>query len=124
MKTKTAKSLDVLLQGFTAGLYGCKSLRIDCFRLKVLRYCASKILVGEDHGPVHEVSEHGHELRVVAALEVLPGEVVVLGFRCVCGKDIAQDIFLSGEIPLVLIHPHGPAAGCGNLVAFQIQELI
>ena len=116
--------LDVFLQRLPAGFHGGKCLGVDRLRLQVPRNGTAEILLREHHGPVHEVAQHGNQFGVVPALEVFPGEVVVLGLRGIGREDVAQHVFLSGEIPFVFIHPYGPAAGGGNLVAFQIQELI
>ena len=75
------EGLDVLLQ---RGLQ-LRDLReyflVDVLQRAADRYLAVEILVREHHRPVDEVAEDGHELAVVALLEVLPAEVVVLGLR-------------------------------------------
>ena len=118
------ESLDVLFEGLPAGLKSLKRFCVNCFRLLILRHCAAKILVGKHHGAVHEVSKDGKEFRVVAALEVLPGEVVILGFRGIGGEDITHDVLAARELLLIFIHPHGPVTGSGNLVTFKVEELI
>ena len=118
------EGLNVLFKGFTAGLKGLKRLCVNCFRFLVLRHCTAKVLVGEHHGAVHEVSKDGKEFRVVAALEVLPGEVVVLGFRGIGGEDITHDVLAARELLLIFINPNSPIAGSGNLVTFKVKELI
>ena len=80
--------------------------------------------MSEHYGPVHEVSEHGHQLGVVASLEVFPAEIVVLCLRGIGREDIAQRVFLSGEILNILVSPDGPVAGSGYLVPFQVKELV
>ena len=73
---------------------------------------------------VHEVSIDRHEFIVVACLEVLPSEVVVLCLRCVGSEDVAQDVLFSGEFSEIFVKPDGVVAGGGNLVVFKIQKLI
>ena len=57
-------------------------------------------------------------------LEILPCKVIVFRFRSVSRQDIAQNILFSGEITQIFVQPYCPVAGSGNLVAFQIQELV
>ncbi len=115
---------DVFLQGLPAGLDGCKRFCINGFRLQVLRNATAEVLVREHHGTVDEVAENGHQLAVVPALEVLPGEVVVFGLRCVGREAVAQHVLLARELLLIFVHPHGPAARSAQLVALQVQELV
>ena len=83
-----------------------------------------EIFVSEHHGAVHEVSENGHKLAVVAGLKVTPCEVVVLCFGSVGCEHVTQHILLSGEVHEILVKPHRPVARSRNLVAFEVQELI
>ncbi len=87
-------------------------------------YIPAKVFVGEHHGAVNEVAEDCHQLGVVAALEVAPSEVVVLSLRGICGQDVAQHILLPWEVAKVFVEPDCPVARCGNLVTFEVQELI
>ena len=64
----------------------------------------------EDYCTVYEVAIDGDKLGVVAGLEVLPSEVVVFGLRCICTKDIAEDILLSFEVTEIFVKPDGPVA--------------
>ena len=82
------------------------------------------VFVVEDEDPIQEISENGHQFAVVALLEILPGEVVVLGLRRCCTEHIAQDILLSGEIFEVFVQPDRPIAGGADLLAFKVQELV
>ena len=118
------EGLDVLFEGFLARLDRCKRFCVNCFRLQVGRHGPAEVLVREHDGTVYEVAQDGYQLAVVAALEVLPGEVVVFGFRGVGGEHVAEHILLPWEVPFVFVHPYGPAAGSGNLVAFQVQEFV
>ena len=71
-------------------------------------YLTVKVLPREHHRAIDEVAEDGHQLAVVAGLEVFPREVVVLSLRSVGSQYIAQDILLAGEVLEVLIEPDGP----------------
>ena len=81
-------------------------------------------LVGEDEGAVDEVAEDGDEFGVVLELEVLPGEVVVLGFGGVGAEGVAEDVLLAGELLQVLVEPYGPVAGGGDFVALEVEEFV
>ena len=80
--------------------------------------------VPQGGGPVDEVAEDGHQLAVVALLEVLPAEVVVLGLGGVGREHVAQHVLLAREVLQVLVRPHGPAARGRDLVAFEVEELV
>ena len=80
--------------------------------------------MGQDYCPVHEIPENRHKLAVVAGLEVLPGEVIVLCLRGIGTEDITQHVLLSRELLQILVEPHRPVLGCGYLVPFQVQELV
>ena len=71
---------------------------------------AEALLMGEHEGAVHEVTVHSHELIIVACLEILPGEVIVLGLGRIGGEHIAQYILLPGEVHEILVQPHRPVA--------------
>ena len=115
---------EVVLQGLAAGEDGGERLGVNGFRLAVLRDGPAEVLVRQDDGAVDEVAEHGDELGVVALLEVLPGEVVVLGFGGIGGEHVAEHVLVAGEVLLVLVHPDGPAAGGRELVALEVEELV
>ena len=70
------------------------------------------------------VAVDGHELGVVAGLEVLPGKIVVLGLGSVGAEHVAQYVLLAGKVPQVLVEPDGPVAGGGELVALEVEELV
>ena len=88
------------------------------------RHLAFEVLVSEHDGAVHEVSEDGHQFAVVAGLEFLPGEVVVLGFGGVGGEHVTHHVGLAREVLQILVSPHRPVAGGGDLVALEVQELV
>ena len=85
---------------------------------------AAEILLGQDQRPIDEVAEHGNELVVVAGLEILPGEVVVLGLGSVGAEHVTQHILLAGELVEILVQPDGPVARSGNLVALEVEKLV
>ncbi len=78
----------------------------------------------ENHGTVHEIAEDGHKLIVVARLEILPGEVVVLGLGCIGREHVAQHVLLAGEVAQIFVEPYRPVAGGGYLVVLEIQEFV
>ena len=118
------EGFNIFLQSLTARLDLCKSLGINRFRFKISRHCTAEILMREHHGTVHKVAKNSKQLTVIPALEILPGEVVVLGFRGVGGEHITHHILAAGEIAFIFVHPNSPVTGSGNLVALQIQELV
>ena len=83
-----------------------------------------KVFPRQHHCAIDEVAEDGHQLAIVAGLEVLPREVVVLRLRGVGGQHIAQDVLLAGEVLEVLIEPDGPVLGGRDLVSLEIEKLI
>ena len=88
------------------------------------RHLAAKIFVGEHQCAVYEVAKYCHQLVVVASLEVLPCEIVVLGFRSIGSEHIAQHVLLAGEVVEIFVQPHSPIARSGNLVALEVEELV
>ena len=89
-----------------------------------LRHYAIPIFLSELQSTIHKVAIDSHQLAVVALLEVLPHEVVVLGFRCIGSKHIAQHILLAREIYQIFVEPHSPVLRGGNLVVLQIQKFV
>ena len=73
---------------------------------------------------VDEVAEHGHQLVVVARLEILPREIVVLGFRRIGAQHVAQHVFLARKLFEVFVQPHRPVPRRRDLFSLQIQELV
>ena len=57
-------------------------------------------------------------------MEIRPSEVIILRFRCIGGEHITQHVLLAGKIIQILIEPYRPIAGCGNLIALEVEELI
>ncbi len=88
------------------------------------RNLSAEIFVGQHHGPVHEISEYGHKLAVVARLEIFPREVIVLGFRRIGGQHITENVLFSRELLQIFMRPHGPVARGRDFVTLQIQELV
>ena len=74
------------------------------------RNLAVEIFLGEYQCTVHEVTVNGNELVVVACLEILPCEVVVLGLRRICCEYITQYVLLAWEINEIFVEPYGPVA--------------
>ena len=116
--------LQVLLQRLAKGGDLRQCLFVDSLKRTCGRDLAVEILMGQHHGTVDEVAENCHQLGIVAHLEVLPTEIIVLGLRGVGRKHITQDVLLSGEILEILVGPDSPAARSRYLVAFEIQELV
>ena len=73
---------------------------------------------------VDEVAEDGHQLVVVAGLEVFPRKVVVLRLGRVGGKHIAEHILLARQIVEILVEPYGTVLRRRDLVALEVQELV
>ena len=68
------------------------------------------VLVCQYESTVYEVAEDCHQLVVVARLEILPSEVVVLCFRRVGCQHIAQHVLLAGHVAQIFVQPHRPVA--------------
>ena len=88
---------------------------IDCLIVNILKLTHSRnntleILLCELKRTVHEVTVDSHKLRVVALLEVLPSEVVILCLRGICRKNIAENVLLSREVNEILVEPYSPVA--------------
>ena len=83
-----------------------------------------KVLVREHDHTVHKVAIDGHKLAVVALLEVLPGEIVILGLGSVGREHVAQHILLAGELFQVVVKPDSPVARGRDFLAFQVEELV
>ena len=80
--------------------------------------------MSQHHSTVHEVAEDGHQLGIVARLELLPAEIVIFCLGGIRRQHITQHILLAGEILHILVRPHGPAAGSRYLVSLEVQELV
>ena len=89
-----------------------------------LRNNVAKILFSQEQRAVNEVAKHSHKFVVVALLEILPSEIVVLGFGGVGGEHITENILLAGELLVVFVQPYSPVPRRGNLVAFEVKELV
>ena len=70
---------------------GGESLAVDIQKLSASRHPAFEILVRQNDCTVDEIAEDRHQLAVVAGLEVLPAEIVVLGLRSVGGTSSAEN---------------------------------
>ena len=100
------------------------SLEVYLLKLAALRHNTVEILLCELQGAVDEIAVNSHKLVVVAVLEVLPCEVVVLCLRRICRENIAQNVLLAGEVDEILVEPYSPVARCRNLVVLEVEELV
>ena len=92
---------------------------VQCARL---RHAAVEALVGEAQHAVGQVAPGGHQLVVVAAQELLPGEVDVLRLGGVDGQHVAQRVgIVAAEVVGQLDHP---AATGGEFLALHVQEFV
>ena len=71
---------------------------------------AVEVFLGQLECTVDEVAVNSHQLVVVAVLEILPCEVVVLGLGCVGSEHIAQHVLLAGEVDEIFVEPYSPVA--------------
>ena len=117
-------SFNVFLQRSLQLRYLSQSFLVNVKKFAGSRDLALEILVGKHNSPVHKVTENGNELAVVTLLEILPAEIVILGFRSIGSKDIPHDILLSRELLQILVSPDSPVLGSRNLVTLEIKELI
>ena len=101
-----------------------QSLFVNIEQLATGRHNTVPILLGELQGTVHEITIHSHQLVVIAILEILPGEVVVLGLRSVGSQHIAQHILFARHIHQILMQPYCPVARGRDLVVLEVQELV
>ena len=90
----------------------------------MLGHDAAVVFVCEYYGSVYEVAEDGQQFVIVARLKVGPGEIGVLSLRSDGSQRVTQHILFAGELLNVFVCPHGPVAGGGNLVAFEVEELV
>ena len=88
------------------------------------RNLSLEILVGQHDGAIDKIAEDGHQLTVVACLEILPAEIIVLGLRSVGREDISDDILFAREIAEILVSPDRPVLGCRDLIPFKVEELV
>ena len=89
-----------------------------------LGHVAFVIFLRELEGAVHEVAVDGHQLVVVARLEVGPREVVVLRFGGIGREHVAQHVLFAGEVHEIFVEPHGPVARSGDLVVFEVEKFV
>ena len=101
-----------------------KSLAVNVLQFSGSRDHSFEILVGQHDCTVDKIAEYGDQLAVVAGLEVLPAEIVVLGFRRIGGQDVPHHVCLAREIFKIFMSPDSPVAGSGDLVALEIEELV
>lgn len=99
-------------------------LAIDIEEVAWCGHHAIPVFLRELQGAIDEVAIDSHQLRVVALLEVLPREVVVLRLGGIGREHIAQHILLAREIDQILMEPDGPVARRGDLVVLQVEKLV
>ena len=119
-----AVALDVLLQSLADAGHLGQRLAVVVGQLACRGHNAVVVLLREHQRAVHEVAEDRHQLVVVASLEVLPSEVVILGLGGICAQHVAQNVLLTGELIEVLVQPYSPIARGRDLVTFEVQELV
>ena len=89
-------------------LLDCSAVYI--LQLATLGHDAVEVFLCELEGTVDEVAVNGYKLVVVAVLEVLPSEVVVLCLGSVGCEHVAQHVLLAGEINEIFVEPYSPVA--------------
>ena len=99
-------------------------LAVDVGQLATLRHYAVEIFLCELQRAVHEVAVNSHQFVVVAVLEVLPCEVVVLGLRSVGREDIAQHVLFARQLLQIFVKPYCPVARCAYLVVLKVEEFV
>ena len=100
------------------------SLEVYLLKFAALGHYAVEVLLCELQGAVDEVAVNSHQLVVVAILEVLPCEVIVLCLRRIGCEHIAQNVLLAGEVDEILVEPYSPVARCRNLVVLEVEKLV
>ena len=103
-------SVEISLHFLLERLDLCKCLCINRLRLKISRHLSIKIFMRKHHGTIHEIAEDGNEFAVVASLEILPGEIIVLCFRSIGSEHITKHILLARELLQILVKPYSPSA--------------
>ena len=88
---------------------------IECLTVNILKfttggYHSVPIFLCELEGTVYEVTIDSHKFAVVALLEVLPSEVIVLCLRGVGGEHISKHILLAWQVLKIFMKPHCPIA--------------
>ena len=97
---------------------------VDIIQRTPLRDLTVIILIQQHQHPVDKITQNGYQLIVVLCLKILPGKIIILGFRCIGTQRIAQHVFLTGKILEILMQPHRPVSGRRNFIPFQVQEFI
>ena len=93
-------------------------------QLSTFRHSTFVVLLRKLQGTIDEVAIDCNQLIVATSLEICPSEVVVLGFRSIGCKHIAQFILTTWQFIEVFIEPYGIVLRGAYLVAFEVQELI
>ena len=82
------------------------------------------VFMHEHHSAVDEIAENCHKLIIIAGLEIFPSEIVIFCLGSVGSEHVAKHVLLAGKLAEIFMEPYSPVARCGDLVVFQIQELI
>jgi len=80
--------------------------------------------LSKDYHPVYKIAKDGYQFVIVPRLEILPGEIVILGFRGICRKRITEHILHILKVFQVFVQPNGPVAGSGQFLPFQVKKFI
>ena len=83
---------------------------VNVLQFATFGHDAVEVFLGQLECTVDEVAVNSHQFVVVAVLEILPCEVVVLGLRSVGCEHIAQHVLLAGEVNEVFVEPYSPVA--------------
>ena len=108
-------------------LYGLELMErsaIIVIHLATFGHDTVEVFTRQHECTVDEVAEDGHQLVVVAGLEVFPRKVVVLRLGRVGGKHIAEHILLARQIVEVFVEPYSTVLRRRDLVALEVQELV
>ena len=103
------ETVEVFLQRLAADGNLREGFGINGFRLGIARDAAAEIFLCEHRGAIDKIAEDGHELAVVAGLEIFPGEVIVFRLGRIGRERVPQYVLLAGELLFEFIHPDGPA---------------
>lgn len=101
---------DATANAFGEGGYFLDNLLLGLSKRSAGGHLSAIELMRQHEGTIHEVAEDGNQLGVVLQLEILPGEVVILGLGGVGAEGVAQHVLLSGELAEVFVQPDGPVA--------------
>src|SRR5450432_706960 len=87
-------------------------------------YLSFAQLVHKNECAVYKISENGNKFGVVSVLEIFPGKIIILCFRCIGAEYIPEHIFTAWKIFQIFMYPHGPVSARGYFLSFDIQKFI